>query len=161
MTFPNGSPLFNLELGFTKSNKVLSWKSFPSIVALDIIVLQEFFLIDIANSDTGALGAVIVRVEDNMSFCSERMMENYNTIPKLYQALLKLIKTECEANSSNFRGTACVVRNLISKANNPEASILKHGYCVEETHHQEMESQGKSSKKKKVQGESSKQPQND
>jgi len=44
---------------------------------------------------------------------------------------------KCEANSNNFHGTACVVRNYISKANNLEAAILKYGYTIQETQNQE------------------------
>ena len=124
MTFSEKSPVFNLELGFAKSKGIHWWKSLKIVVVLGTAVMKDVFFVDVVNSKTNAIGVLIIRVSDNMSFCSKRLMEGYRVVPKPYQRLMEEIKSEIES-SNDFYRTALTVSSYIIRTNTLQGQSLR------------------------------------
>ena len=150
MSCMDGSPVFWIELGFRKRDGPI-WRSFPTVVVLDLHVLPEALLIDVANSTNYALGVIIMKAVDRMEFCEGRLMHNFHSVPTMYQELMLDVQASCEASSGNFHQSALIVSSYVARANAMHTSRLNDRGMQESSG---MDPQGKPSKKNKIAGSS-------
>ena len=119
--------------------------------------LYEAVLVDVVNVSNHALGLIIIRISDEMIFCHERLMKNYDTIPKFCQVLMRDTYEKCDANVGNFIECAKAVELYIKNAHTLHIARLTSAFCLKDV--VDMESEGKSSKKTKISVASSSGPQ--
>ena len=101
ITHMHNSFVFGLELGFTKNGRT-RWKTLTAVIILNIEVLYEAVLVDVVNVSNHALGLIIIRISDQMIFCHERLMKNYDSVPEFYQVLMRDTYKKYDANVGNF-----------------------------------------------------------
>lgn len=149
MNYVNGSMFFTLEIGFMK-NGGPRWKALKELVVVNMIVLNEVILIDVVNSSNGEDGVILIRVEDEMTFCYDRMVKNYEHVPHLFQVLMMEIKSRCEAYGGSFVQTARAVKTYLSDGNKIHNAALTAGIISQETGTSSMDGEGRAQKKKKT-----------
>ena len=146
MSCMDGSPVFCIELGFRKRDNPI-WRSFPTVVVLDLHVLPEALLINVVNSTNYALGVIIMKAVDRMEFCKGRLMHNFHSVPTMYQELMLDVQASCEASSGNFHQSALIVSSYVARANAMHTSRLNDRGMQDSSG---MDPQGKPSKKNKT-----------
>ena len=104
-----------------------------------------------------ALGLIIIRISDEMIFCHECLMKNYDTVPEFRQVLMHDTYEKCDANVGNFIECAKAVELYIKNAHTLHIAKLTSAFRSEDA--VDMESEGKSSKKAKISAASSSGPQ--
>lgn len=152
MNYLNDSPVFSLEIGFTKKGDP-RWKTFKNIVVININVVQEAILIDVVNTSNNAVGVILIRVEDKMKFCSDRLLKNYKQVPLMYQSLMVATQAQCESCAGDFLKTAKAVTKYVTSASALHTAKLTVANNAQGKQKQ-MESTAREMKKKKT-GESS------
>ena len=150
--------IFGLELGFRKNGKT-RWKTLTTMTVLNIEVLCEAVLVDVVNVSNHALGLIIMdeMIMDEMIFCHERLMKNYDTVPEFCQVLMHDTYEKCDANVGNFIECVKAVELYIKNAHTLYIAKLTSAFRSEDA--VDMESKGKSSKKAKINVASSSGPQ--
>ena len=156
ITHMHNSLVFGLELGFRKNGKT-RWKTLTTVTVLNIKVLYEVVLVHIVNVSNHALGLIIIWISDEMIFCHERLMKNYDTVPEFCQVLMCDTYEKCDANIGNFIECAKAIELYIKNAHTLQIAKLTSAFRSE--HAVDMESKGKSSKKAKISAASSSGPQ--
>ena len=151
ITHMHNSFVFGLELGFKKNGKT-RWKTLTIVT-----VLYEAVLVDVVNVSNHALGLIIIWISDEMIFCHERLMKNYDIIPKFCQVLMRDMYEKCDANVGNFIEYAKAVDLYIKNAHTLHIAKLTSAFRSEDA--VDIESEGKSSKKAKISVASSSGPQ--
>ena len=156
ITHMHNSLVFGLELGFRKNGKT-RWKTLTTVTVLNIEVLYKAVLVDVVNVSNHALSLIIIRISDEMIFCHERLMKNYDSVPEFCQVLMRETYEKCDTNVGNFIECAKVVELYIKNAHTLHIAKLTSAFRSEDT--VDMESEGKSSKKAKISAASSSGPQ--
>ena len=156
ITHMHNSLIFGLELGFTKNGKT-RWKTLTTVTVLNIEVLYEAVLVDVVNASNHALGLIIIRISDEMIFCHEHLMKNYDSVPEFCQVLMRDTYEKCDANVGNFIECAKAIELYIKNAHILHIAKLTSAFRSEDV--VDMESEGKSSKKAKISVASSSGPQ--
>ena len=151
ITHMHNSLVFGLELGFRKNGKT-RWKTLTIVT-----VLYEVVLVDVVNVSNHALGLIIIRISDEMIFCHDHLMKNYDSVPEFCQVLMRDMYEKCDANVGNFIECANVVELYIKNAHTLHIAKLTSAFRSEDV--VDMESEGKSSKKAKISAASSSGPQ--
>lgn len=77
--------------------------------------MPEAILIDVVNSSNNVVRVIMSGVEDQMTFCHQRIMKNYEHVPHLYQSLMLNIQATCKAHAGDFHETAEVVNTLSAR----------------------------------------------
>ena len=115
ITHMHNSLVFGLELGFKKNGR-MRWKTLTIVTVLNIEVLYKAVLVDVVNVSNHTLGFIIIWISDEMIFCHERLMKNYDSVPKFCQVFMRDTYEKCDTNVGNFIECAKAVELYIKNA---------------------------------------------